>query len=149
MIGPGDRNNVSFIEDKVTRKTYRVGANGITSALLKALKDNTQCNLIGFYIIAKKKTHFDSAAVRLGVKNFADAYASFKNEKFFSVTDYGYDEYFLIPGGSDLSTDDESLEDIVGDGAVTTRKLRGAFLQMNQNRLLNRVLLSKVIKKLS
>ena len=149
MIGPGDNRNVSYIEDKVSRKTYRVGINGITSTLLKMLKDNTQCNLIGFYIVAKKKSNFDHAAVRLGVKNFADAYTSFKNEKFFSVTDYGYDEYFLIPGGSDLSTDDESLEDIVGTTAVTTRKLRGAFLQMNQNRLLNRVLLSKVIKKLS
>lgn len=149
MIGAGDKNNVSYIEDKVSRKTYRVGYKGITPTLLNVLKDNTQCNLIGFYIIAKKKTHFDNAAIRLGVKNFVDGYASFKADKFFSITDYGYDEYFLIPGGSDLSTDDDSLEDIVGTAAVTTRKLRGAFLQMNQNRLLNRVLLSKVIKKLA
>lgn len=149
QIGPGDHRTVSFVEDKVSRKTYRVGAKGITPTLLNVLKDNTQCNLIGFYIVAKKKTSFDSAAARLGVKNLTDAYASFKTEKFFSITDYGYDEYFLIPGGSDLSTDDDSLEDIIGKETVTTRKLRGAFLQMNQNRLMNRVLLSKIIKKLS
>lgn len=149
QIGPGDSRNVSFVEDKVSRKTYRVGAKGITPVLLNVLKDNTKCNLIGFYIIAKKKSYFDNAAARLGVKNLTDAYTSFKDEKFFSITDYGYDEYFLIPGGSDLSTDDDSLEDIIGNGAVSTRKLRGAFLQMNQNRLMNRVLLSKVIKKLS
>ena len=149
MIGGGDKGNVSYVEDKVSRKTYRVGYRGITPTLLNVLKDNTQCNLIGFYIIAKRKHHFDNAGARLGVKNTTAAYASFKADKFFSITDYGYDEYFLIPGGSDLSTDDDSLEDIVGKEVVTTRKLRGAFLQMNQNRLLNRVLLSKVIKKLA
>ena len=147
-IGTGDSRNVSYIEDKVSRKTYRVGANGITSTLLSVLKDNTQCNLIGFYIMPKKKSRFENACGRLGVRNTNAAYLSYKAEKFFSIADYGYDEYFLIPGGDDLSTDDDTLEDIVGTAAITTRKLKGAFLQMNQNRLLNRVLLSKVIKKL-
>jgi hypothetical protein len=79
-----------------------------------------------------------------------DGYKQFRNEKFFSVNGYGYSEYFLIPGGNDLSTDDDSLSDILGDTKdVSSRKLKGAFLKMNQNRLTNRVLLSKVIKEIA
>jgi hypothetical protein len=144
---------VSFIEDKTTRKTYRVGSLGITPTLLTILKDRTQCNLIGFYIVTKSKRSysFNPAALRLGVSlaNCTGAYAAFCKDKFFSVTNYGYDEYFLIPGGNDLSTEDDSLEDIVGKQSTTARKLKGAFIQMNKGRLLNRVLLSKVIKKLA
>jgi hypothetical protein len=43
------------------------------------------------------------------------------------------------------------LDDLLGENnkEVTTRKLKGAFLKMNQNRLTNRVLLSKVIEEMA
>ena len=73
----------------------------------------------------------------------------FRTQKFYQVSNYGYDQYFLIPGGSDLNTDDDSLEDILGEGAVSARKLKTAFLAMNRGRLTNRVLLSKVIEEIA
>jgi ribonuclease I len=50
-----------------------------------------------------------------------------------------------------LNVEDEDLDDLLGDDnkEVSTRKLRGAFLKMNQNRLTNRVLLSKVIEEIA
>ena len=149
-IGPSDFRSVSYIEDKESAKTYRVSDKGVTPTLLQILKDRTGCNLIGFYILPKSKRYFQNAMARFNMMMTDDKYKQFRNEKFFSVNGYGYSEYFLIPGGEDLSTDDDSLSDILGEAKdVSARKLKGAFLKMNQNRLTNRVLLSKVIKEIA
>jgi hypothetical protein len=149
-IGPSDFRSVSYIEDKESAKTYRVSDKGVTPTLLQILKDRTGCNLIGFYILPKSKRYFQNAMARFNMIMTDDGYKQFRNEKFFSVNGYGYSEYFLIPGGEDLSTEDDSLSDILGEGKdVSARKLKGAFLKMNQNRLTNRVLLSKVIKEIA
>jgi len=149
-IGPSDYRSVSYIEDEDSAKTYRVSDKGVTPTLLQILKDRTGCNLIGFYILPKSKRYFQNAMSRFNMIMTDDGYKQFRNEKFFSVNGYGYSEYFLIPGGNDLTTDDDSLDDILGDTKdVSARKLKGAFLKMNQNRLTNRVLLSKVIKEIA
>lgn len=149
-IGPADRRSVSYIEDKDSAKTYRVSNKGVTPTLLQILKDRTGCNLIGFYILPKSKRYFENAMSRFNMTMTEVGYKQFRDEKFFSVSGYGYSEYFLIPGGEDLSTEDDSLSDILGEvKAVSARKLKGAFLKMNQNRLTNRVLLSKVIKEIA
>jgi hypothetical protein len=149
-IGPSDFRSVSYIEDKESAKTYRVSDKGVTPTLLQILKDRTGCNLIGFYILPKSKRYFQNAMARFNMIMTEDGYKQFRNEKYFSVNGYGYSEYFLIPGGDDLSTEDDSLSDILGEAKdVSARKLKGAFLKMNQNRLTNRVLLSKVIKEIA
>ena len=149
-IGPSDFRSVSYIEDEDSAKTYRVSDKGVTPTLLQILKDRTGCNLIGFYILPKSKRYFQNAMSRFNMIMTDDGYKQFRNEKFFSVNGYGYSEYFLIPGGEDLSTEDDSLSDILGESKdVSARKLKGAFLKMNQNRLTNRVLLSKVIKEIA
>lgn len=150
-IGPANYNSVCYIEDQDTRKRYRVEDGGVTPTLLKILKDKTGCGLIGFYIMPRGRRNFDNVLSRLSVFSAVDAFAKFKNEKFFAIDSYGYDQYFLIPGGAALSTEDEDLDDLLGNDnkEVSTRKLKGAFLKMNQNRLTNRVLLSKVIEEMA
>jgi hypothetical protein len=149
-VGPSDSRSVSYIEDKDSAKTYRVSDKGVTPTLLQILKDRTGCNLIGFYILPKSKRYFQSAMTRFNMMMTEDGYKQFRDEKFFSINGYGYSEYFLIPGGEDLTTEDDSLSDILGEAKdVSARKLKGAFLKMNQNRLTNRVLLSKVIKEIA
>lgn len=149
-IGPSNYHSVSYVEDEESAKTYRVSDKGVTPTLLQILKDRTGCNLIGFYILPKSKRYFQNAMARFNMMMTEDGYKQFRDEKFFSVSGYGYSEYFLIPGGEDLSTEDDSLTDILGDVKdVSARKLKGAFLKMNQNRLTNRVLLSKVIKEIA
>jgi hypothetical protein len=150
-IGPASYNSISYIEDSETRKRYRIENSGVTPTLLKILKDKTDCNLIGFYIIPRGRRNFDNVLHRLSVFSEIDNFTKFKNEKFFAIDNYGYDQYFLIPGGAALSTEDEDLNDLLGNDnkEVSTRKLKGAFLKMNQNRLTNRVLLSKVIEEMA
>jgi hypothetical protein len=144
-IDKSTRYAVSYVEDPETGKKYRVSENGVTETFLKILKDKTGCNLLGFYILSKNRKNFLWTLSAFGTVPSEESFKFFKNEKFYEVTSYGYDKYFLIPGGADLSTDDESLDDIIGDKDVSGRKLKTAFLKMNRNRLTNRVLLSKTI----
>jgi hypothetical protein len=141
----------SYIFDKQTKKRYQVDSKGVTPVLLNILKDRTGCNLIGFYILPKKRRDFDHALHMFGSIISDDSFKKFKEEKFYGVENYGYDEYFLIPGGKDLEVEDEDLNDLLGENntSFNTRRLRGAFLKMNQNRVINRVLLSKVVEKIS
>jgi hypothetical protein len=150
-IGPANYRSVSYLEDKETCKKYRVADAGITPTLLQILKDKTGCNLIGFYILPIRRRHFDNAMARFKMITTNDSFAKFKIEKFFSISNYGYDQYFLIPGGDDLLVDDEDLDDLLGENNtnVSARKLKGAFLKMNKNRLTNRILLSKVIEEIA
>jgi hypothetical protein len=145
------RYSVSYIQDKQTQKRYRIGDNGVTPVLLQILKDRTGCNLIGFYILPATKRYFYDAMRRFGMFVPDSDFKSFKSEKFYSIPNYGYNQYFLIPGGKDLNVEDQDMDDLLGDDnkEVSTRKLRGAFLKMNQNRLTNRVLLSKVIEEIA
>lgn len=148
-IGSATQNSVSYIQDKTTQKRYRVNSNGVTPVLLQILKDRTGCNLIGFYILSKTKRSFDEAMRRFSMLILDENFKRFRQEKFYTVPNYGYNQYFLIPGGKELNVEDEDLNDILGDKEVSTRKLKGAFLKMNQNRLTNRVLLSKVIAEIA
>jgi hypothetical protein len=151
-IGAPTHYSVSYLEDKETYKKYRIRNSGITPTLLQILKDKTGCNLIGFYIVGEGRRNFKNALSRFTCMESEDTFAKFKSEKFYSVSNYGYDQYFLIPGGSDLSVEDEDLSDALGKNNTTNvsvRKLRGAFIKMNKNRLTNRILLSKVIEEIA
>jgi hypothetical protein len=47
-----------------------------------------------------------------------------------------------MPGGSDLNIKDEEMEIT---GAVTSNKLKTAFLKMNKKRQVNRIMVSRFI----
>lgn len=151
-ICPENNNNVSYIFDDETKKNFRVGYRGVTPTLLQILKARTGCNLVGFYVVTNNKKYFDSAMYRLDNSMLPvareKALREFRENGVYSVLGYGYDEYYMIPGGKDMEASDDSLEDILGEGEkFSTRKLSGAFLKLNQNRLNSRILLKKFIEK--
>lgn len=151
----------SIIIDQDTKKTYKVPArqSAVTITLLKILKDKTGCNLIGFYITNNYRSNFanvmahltgDARYNRYNDVDFLDAqFRNWKEDKVSIVNNWGFDEYYIIPGGSSLQVKDDDLDELVGESKATARKLRGAFLKMNQNRLTNRVLLKKFIERVS
>ena len=154
-------NRDCIIIDQETKKTYKIPAkaNAVTPTLLKILKDKTGCNLIGFYITNNYRSNFTNVMVQLtgdlrydrnSDYNFADGeFRKWKEDKVCVVNNWGFDEYYIIPGGSSLRVNDDDLDELIGETKATARKLRGAFLKMNQNRLTNRVLLKKFIERVS
>jgi len=151
----------SIIIDQETKKSYKIPTrqNAVTITLLKILKDKTCCNLIGFYITHNYRSNFTNVMVQLTGDNrynryndyaFADGeFRKWKEDKVSVVNNWGFDEYYIIPGGSSLHVKDDDLDELIGETKASARKLRGAFLKMNQNRLTNRVLLKKFIERVS
>jgi len=72
-----------------------------------------------------------------------EMYRKLQKEKLLVSKNQGYDSFFMISGGNDLSTDDEDLEI---EGTITASKLRNAFMRYNKGKQLNRVLVSKFIQ---
>ena len=65
-----------------------------------------------------------------------------KDEKFIESFNPGYNGFYIIPGGDDLTIHDEGL---VVSGNVTASKLKTAFMKMNRKKQVNRVLVSRFI----
>lgn len=73
---------------------------------------------------------------------FDDLYASFRSQKFVESKNPGYDAFYLIPGGKDLSVENDEL---IITGNVTKGKLKNAFTKMAKKKQSNRVLVNRFI----
>jgi hypothetical protein len=67
----------------------------------------------------------------------------FRSEKFLVSKRIGFASFYLISGGSDLNTEQETIE---VEGKFTARKLATAFAKMNKKKAVNRVLVSQFIQ---
>lgn len=67
----------------------------------------------------------------------------FKAEKFLISKPKGYNEFYIVVGGDDLTTEADEMEI---EGKVTSSKLKAAFLKMNKKKSINRVLVSRFIQ---
>ncbi len=69
-----------------------------------------------------------------------------KEQKFLSSNTPGYNSFYIIPGGNDLSVGAEEIE--VDDNA-TISKIKTAFQKHNKKRQLNRVLVNRFISNIA
>lgn len=69
-----------------------------------------------------------------------------KEKRFLESYNPGYKKFFLIPGGDELSVENESLQI---DGTVTAAKLRNAFIKMNKKKQVSRVLVNRFIGEIA
>ena len=71
-----------------------------------------------------------------------DLVAELRENKFIQSYNKGYESFFIMPGGSDLSIENDEL---VINGAVTANKLKNAFMKMNKKKQFSRVMVSRFI----
>ena len=63
--------------------------------------------------------------------------------KYLAISQLGYDEYYVLPGGNALKTENETLDDdLIGAGKA---KLKSAFGKMSKGKLSSRQLLNKFV----
>ena len=63
--------------------------------------------------------------------------------KYLAISQLGYDEYYVLPGGNALKTENETLDDeLIGAGKA---KLKTAFTKMSKGKLASRQLLNKFV----
>jgi hypothetical protein len=139
----------TVITDKTTGKTgHAKPGQSITVALLNLLKENTQTNLIGYFIIhSGSRRTIDNFFYRNGATNYnLDAIMSkLKKEKFIDVENQGYDKYFIIPA-SDLTIENS---EIMVDSDATKKDFLKAFMKNQKSKLVNRVLLNRFIAEIA
>jgi hypothetical protein len=138
------------IRDNVTKTqeiVHRYGCREHTEAYIKLLKARTNCNIIGFYVLSGRELgrvlyHFYPNNFHVHDKIKSD----FRKSKSITVTNAGFDEYYLLRSEG-LDTDDD-VEFEVKENA-TTRGLVSAFSKYTGNRLNNRVVLNRFIGLIS
>jgi hypothetical protein len=135
------------ITDSVTNTVSTVKYNDsyrnqMQVALLELYKKATGSRLINFFIAsynpkwAAKRMHNSDVDFDTKWKN------EWKQKFFHTKNSFGFDDRFLIPGGSELSIG----EDIFESNSSDPKDLRRAFKKFQNTKQTNRVLLNKMIQ---
>ena len=111
-------------------------------ALLELYKKATGSRLINFFI-APYNPKWAAKRMYGGAADFDTKWKNEWKQKFFHVTkSFGFDDRFLIPGGSDLTIG----EDVFESNSNDPKDLRRAFKKFQNTKQTNRVLLNKMIQ---
>ena len=140
------------ITDPVTNKTYNNswGTDGTTSMLLRILKTRvSEMNVVGFFIAGSGKAGRVNKNTLYNLLPSSDSEAIMEKIKFLNknnylaITQLGYDEYYILPGGNALKTENETLDDkLVG---ASKAKLKSAFSKISKGKISSRQLLNKFV----
>ena len=111
-------------------------------ALLELYKKATGSRVINFYI-APYNPKWAAKRMYGGAADFDTKWKTEWKQKFFHVTkSFGFDDRFLIPGGSELTIGEDVFESESSD----PKDLRRAFKKFQNTKQTNRVLLNKMIQ---
>ena len=143
-------NRQLVLRDPITKEQEIVDSNRgreLTASYIKMLKVRTNCNIVGFYVLAGRELgrelHYfypNNYMVHDKIK------AEFRKNKSLTVTNAGFDEYYLLRTEA-LDTDDDVTFEVKEN--ATTRGLVSAFSKFAGNRLNNRVVLNRFIGMIS
>ena len=107
-------------------------------------------NVVGFFIAGSGKSgRVDKRTLYYVLNSYDDKKISeaikfINKNKYLAVTQLGYDEYYVLPGGKSLAVENESLsDDLVGAGKG---KLKTAFGKIQKGKISSRQLLNKFVK---
>jgi len=157
-----DSNNQNvFLVDKKNKVqvNLRISEDDVREGICEWLQKTTGTKIVGFYLTpvssakaALKRRMFadDLNAVRHKYHEANEILAKYvkrlKKEKYLESKNTGYDSFYILPAGSDLSVEDETFE---VSGKATTATLTKAFLKFNKTRQINRVLVSRFITQIA
>lgn len=118
-----------------------------TSALLRMLKERTHTNLVGYFITQRniKGTLYNLSNIYGQSVDQNKAGEFIRKYKFYGLENTGYDKYFIVQS-KDLEIQDSTI-DTKDD--TSKRALTKAFVTLQKNKLLNRVLLSKFVEQIA
>ena len=140
----------TIITDPVMNKNYESTYSDCTNDLLKILKNRVSgMNIVGFFIAGNGKSgRVDKRTLYYLLGTYDNAIISEKikfinKNKYLAITQLGYDEYYVLPGGNALAVENETLsDDLIGAGKG---KLKTAFGKMAKGKISSRQLLNKFV----
>lgn len=121
----------------------------ITAALLDLLRKSTGTNLVGYFIMPSAGRRTVQRVLDIsGLSRVEDVHnimSKIRKDKFYSLSTYAYDKYFLV-SSEDLIIHDEEME-VTSD--TSKRDLMKAFIKNRKSKLMNRILLNKFIEEIA
>lgn len=150
-----------FLVDKKNKVqvNLKVSDDDVREGICEWLQKTTGTKIVGFYLTpitsakpALKRRLFvdDLNSVRHEYNQANEVLVKYvkklKKEKYLESKNVGYDSFYILPAGNDLSIDDESFE---VNGKATTATLTKAFMKFNKTRQINRVLVSRFITQIA
>ena len=134
-----DSDTNSAVTVKYDDDSYR---NQMQVALLQLYKKATGSRLINFFI-ASYNPKWAAKRMHNSTEDFDTKWKNEWKQKFFHTTkSFGFDDRFLIPGGSELTIG----EDVFETNSNDPKDLRRAFKKFQNTKQTNRVLLNKMIQ---
>lgn len=127
----------------------RQHASVMTSAYIKLLKYRTNCNIVGFYILAGRDLpnvmYRTNDRISSSMTELEEFKRKFRKDNYMVIKNAGYDEYYLLRhnGFGDEESDFEVDED------ASLRSLATAFVKFNMSRKTSRVILNRFIGLIS
>jgi len=120
----------------------------VTCSLIDYYKWMTGSKVIGFRLADNLgELRYLMRAIRDDDETVENAYRKkWKNDKFFTVTQYGYDELFVLENGSGFNNEENSIQVNQGD---TKNKIRNQFRKYVKTKMLNKVVLSKFVDQIA
>jgi len=145
--GPWTKTSI-VVTDPVVNKTYEVSY--MTNDLIRMLKNRVSgMNVVGFFIAGNGKSgRVDKNTLQHllpeeDMSKIMEKVKFINKNKYLSISQLGYDEYYVLPGGNALKTENETLDDeLIGAGKA---KLKSAFGKMSKGKLASRQLLNKFV----
>jgi len=146
-----NQKSTAIITDSYTNKNVEVvGRKGLTTALLELFKARVyDMSVVGFFIAGSGRSgRVDKRVIAtlLG-KSFYEVIDEVKfinKNKYLAITQCGYDEYYVLPGGNALAVDNTGLsDDLIG---ASKAKLKSAFGKSMKSKVESRQLLNKFVK---
>ena len=141
----------SFLRDPITKASVEVEeASGYssysskqTTALLKLLKQRTNCNLIGFYVakVRDVRQALQLYTPKEKQNNIDFEIVKFRKNNFTYLDNVGYDEYYFLRSDK-IDTDEDDEFEVTN---TTTRGLVNAFSKYTGGRISNRIVLNRFI----
>jgi hypothetical protein len=138
------------LRDPITKEQEIVDSHRgreLTASYIKMLKARTNCNIVGFYVLAGRELGRELHFFYPNNYMMHDKIeAEFRKNKSLTVTNAGFDEYYLLKTEA-LDTDEDVTFEVKEN--ATTRGLVSAFSKFAGNRLNNRVELNRFIGMIS
>jgi hypothetical protein len=128
------------VKSGTSEKIEDSSSESYTKAALKILKEVTNTNVIGFYLLDKRDSRHVISRLYPATANKELLRSTFMKEKSIVCTTGGYDEYYLIRAETDVD-DDGELE----VKSNSTRSFVSAFTKYNTGKIVNRTVLNKFI----
>lgn len=156
-FGWGTASEKYFLRDVKTRKQWEI--KNTTSDMLNVLRETTGVKVIGFHIIRKREANYVVGKYVTSSTELDKHMSSFKDHKFCELTNIpGYDAYYLIPSGNNLSVGAEEFESHIDtsidwedqkQAKKTMKAVTKDFNNFMKQRVTNRILLNRFIEHIS